>query len=106
MLRLATEREELRVVDDQFGAPTFAGFIAAATAQIVEQIFSSDAARRRVDEGDTVHVVNGGVTSWFGFASEIFANEVDSASACVRLSLSRSRRASFRREPDGRRTRA
>ena len=27
------------------------------------------------DEGDTVHLVNGGATSWFGFASEIFANE-------------------------------
>jgi dTDP-4-dehydrorhamnose reductase len=75
MLRLAAEREELRVVDDQFGAPTYAGFIAAATAQIVEQIISSDAARRRVDVGDTVHLVNGGATSWFGFASEIFANE-------------------------------
>jgi dTDP-4-dehydrorhamnose reductase len=69
------EREELRVVDDQFGAPTFAGFIAAATAQIIEQISSSDAARRRVENGDTVHVVNGGATNWFGFASEIFASE-------------------------------
>ena len=75
MLRLATEREELRVVDDQVGAPTFAGFIAAATAQIIEQFISSDAARRRVDEGDIVHLANGGATSWFGFASEIFANE-------------------------------
>ncbi len=75
MLRLAAEREELRVVDDQVGAPTFAGFIAAATAQIIEQFISSDAARRRVDEGDIVHLANGGATSWFGFASEIFANE-------------------------------
>lgn len=75
MLRLATEREELRVVDDQVGAPTFAGYIAAATAKILEQTFSSDAARRRVDDGDTVHLVNGGVTSWFGFASEIFASD-------------------------------
>jgi len=75
MLRLAAEREELRVVDDQVGAPTFAGFIAAATAQIIEQFISSAAARRRADEGDTVHLANGGATSWFGFASEIFANE-------------------------------
>jgi dTDP-4-dehydrorhamnose reductase len=75
MLRMAVEREELRVVDDQVGAPTFAGFIAAATAQIIEQFISSDAARWRVDEGDIVHLVNGGATSWFGFASEIFANE-------------------------------
>jgi dTDP-4-dehydrorhamnose reductase len=75
MLRLAAEREELRVVDDQFGAPTFAGFIADATAQIIEQITSSDNARRRVDGGDTVHLVNGGATHWFGFASEIFASD-------------------------------
>ena len=76
MLRLATEREELRVVDDQFGAPTFAGFIATATAQMLRQISSTDAARERVTMGDTVHVVNGGVTSWFGFASAIFANRL------------------------------
>lgn len=76
MLRLAAEREELRVVDDQFGTPTFAGFIAAATAHIIEQIVSSEAARRRVQEGDTVHVVNGGATHWFGFASAIFASDL------------------------------
>ena len=75
MLRLAAERDELRVVDDQFGTPTFAGFIADATAQIIEQIISSDTARRRVDDGDTVHLVNGGATHWFGFASEIFASD-------------------------------
>lgn len=76
MLRLAAEREELRVVDDQFGAPTFAGFIAMATAQMLGEILSSDAARERVNNGDTVHVVNRGVTSWFGFASEIFASRL------------------------------
>ena len=74
MLRLATERDELRVVDDQFGAPTFAGFIATGTAQVLRAILSSDAARERLINGDTVHVVNAGVTSWFGFASEIFAH--------------------------------
>jgi dTDP-4-dehydrorhamnose reductase len=73
MLKLGAEREELRVVDDQFGAPTFAGFIATATAQILEQTFSSEAVRERVINGDTVHLVNAGVTSWFGFASEVFA---------------------------------
>ena len=69
------EREELRVVNDQFGAPTFAGFIAGATAQMLEQTCSGDAARRRAVNGDTVHLVNGGATHWFGFASEIFASD-------------------------------
>ena len=76
MLRLASEREELRVVDDQLGAPTFAGFVATATVRMLREISSSDDARERVDRGETVHVVNGGVTSWFGFASEIFASRL------------------------------
>ena len=76
MLRLAAEREELRVVNDQFGAPTFAGFIATATAQMLREILSSDTARERVINGDTVHLANSGVTSWFGFASEIFASHL------------------------------
>jgi dTDP-4-dehydrorhamnose reductase len=76
MLRLAAEREELRIVDDQIGAPTFAGFIAVATAQMAEQMTSDGVARRRVAAGETVHLVNGNFTSWFGFASEIFASAV------------------------------
>ncbi|MEP6607070.1 MAG: dTDP-4-dehydrorhamnose reductase [Burkholderiaceae bacterium] len=72
MLRLAAEREELRVVDDQWGAPTFAGSIATATAELIKQTYASEAARARFQSGDTVHLVDSGVTSWFGFATEIF----------------------------------
>jgi len=74
MLRLATERDELRVVDDQFGTPTFATFIATATVQMLEQTFVSDEAQRRLSIGDTVNLVNGGETTWYGFAREIFVN--------------------------------
>ena len=74
MVRLAGERNELRVINDQFGTPTFAGFIGTATAQMLRNVLSSDAARERVTKGDTLHLVNGGVTSWFGFASEIFSH--------------------------------
>ena len=72
MLRLAAEREELRVVDDQWGAPTFAGSIAKATAEILQMSHSDAGARRHLCNGEILHVVNEGVTNWFGFASEIF----------------------------------
>jgi dTDP-4-dehydrorhamnose reductase len=62
MLRLAGEREELRVVADQVGAPTPAGWIADATAHIL---------RQGVAEAGTWHLVTSGETSWHGFASEI-----------------------------------
>lgn len=62
MLRLANERDELRVVADQFGAPTPAAWIADATASIL---------RRGVAESGTWHLTAGGETNWHGFASAI-----------------------------------
>ena len=62
MLRLAAERDELRVVADQIGAPTPAGWIADATAQLLQ---------RGVPTSGTWHLVAGGETSWHGFASAI-----------------------------------
>ena len=62
MLRLAGERDELRVVADQVGAPTPAAWIADASADIV---------RRGVGESGTWHLVADGETSWHGFAEAI-----------------------------------
>ncbi len=62
MLRLARERELLRVVADQQGTPTPAAWIADATA---------DALRRRPEASGTWHLAAGGQASWFEFASEI-----------------------------------
>ncbi|HWS77439.1 MAG TPA: dTDP-4-dehydrorhamnose reductase [Thermomonas sp.] len=62
MLRLAGEREELRVVADQVGAPTPAAWIADATAVIL---------RHGVEVSGTWHLVTGGETSWHGFAEAI-----------------------------------
>jgi dTDP-4-dehydrorhamnose reductase len=70
ILRLAGERDVLRVVDDQFGAPTWARFIAEATVAMLWRIRLDESARRRVERGDTVHLANGGVTTWCGFASK------------------------------------
>jgi dTDP-4-dehydrorhamnose reductase len=62
MLRLAGEREELRVVADQVGAPTPAAWIADATAVLIQQ---------GVDASGTWHLTAGGETSWHGFAEAI-----------------------------------
>jgi dTDP-4-dehydrorhamnose reductase len=68
MLRLGAERSELRVVDDQVGAPTSAAAIATATAQLVEQYATSGAT---LPVG-IYHMTAGGSTSWCGFARAIF----------------------------------
>jgi dTDP-4-dehydrorhamnose reductase len=62
MLRLAGERTELKIVDDQFGAPTSSAMIADATARAL-----------RVDGAEGLfHLTASGRTSWCGFAREIF----------------------------------
>ena len=67
--RLAAERDELRIVDDQIGAPTPARLIADTTAHLVL------AARAEHDAGRfqpaVLHLTAGGSTSWHGFASAI-----------------------------------
>ncbi|MDX2223555.1 MAG: dTDP-4-dehydrorhamnose reductase [Rhodospirillaceae bacterium] len=70
MLRLARERPELRVVDDQRGCPTAAGDLAEAVLAIASRI-----ARGAVpaDGFGTFHCVGAGEVSWCGFAREIMA---------------------------------
>ncbi len=69
MLRLAEEREELQVVNDQFGAPTYAGAIAEATAIIVARV--CDGSRGKY--AGVYHMTCGGTTTWYEFAKAIFA---------------------------------
>ena len=76
MLRLGAEREELRVVADQHGAPTATGLIVAASAAALDRWQDADAARRKQLSG-THHLVASGATTWHGFASAIFAQAVD-----------------------------
>src|SRR5262245_3801136 len=69
ILRLAQEREELSVVADQIGAPTWARDIADATARMVHYAY------RERDDGlfasGIFNVTAGGSTSWYGFAEAI-----------------------------------
>jgi dTDP-4-dehydrorhamnose reductase len=66
MLRLAGERDELRVVADQVGSPTPAALIADATAHALQ---SGGLAAR----SGTWHLTSTGSTSWHGFAQRIMA---------------------------------
>jgi dTDP-4-dehydrorhamnose reductase len=69
MLRLFREREEVRVVDDQTGTPTWSRMIAEATAQIAAGLVSG---RTPIaDVQGTYHLTCGGSATWHGFARAI-----------------------------------
>jgi dTDP-4-dehydrorhamnose reductase len=68
MLRLAGEGRELRVVDDQRGAPTFAADIAEAVAHIVAACVAKSGGDQRFG---LFHLASGGETTWCGFARAI-----------------------------------
>lgn len=72
MLRLARERGELRVVDDQLGAPTWSRMLAETTGAILSQcLHKGSVASVLRDKGGLYHLSAAGQTSWFGFAAEI-----------------------------------
>lgn len=65
MLRLGQEKDELRVVADQIGAPTSAELIADVTALAINAYLQN-----RLSQG-VYHLTAGGETSWHGFASYV-----------------------------------
>ncbi len=67
ILRIAAEKTEMNIIDDQVGAPTSAEFIANTTAKILNQLKDNSIA---LNSG-TYHLCCSGETSWHGFASEI-----------------------------------
>jgi dTDP-4-dehydrorhamnose reductase len=71
MLRVGGERDELRVVADQHGAPTSTDTIVRATLAALEAWQRADAMQRGTMQG-THHLVASSHTSWHGFASAIF----------------------------------
>jgi dTDP-4-dehydrorhamnose reductase len=63
MLRLAKEKPELKIVDEEVGTPTYTKDIAAATLQLITKNYPAG----------IYHLVNsGGGVTWYGFAREIF----------------------------------
>ncbi len=76
ILRLAKEKPQLRIVNDQVGAPTWSRFIAAATAQVLAQVLcvpGHESARGWADFSGVYHISCGGITSWHGFAERVLA---------------------------------
>jgi dTDP-4-dehydrorhamnose reductase len=72
MLRLASERKELRVVRDQIGAPTWCREIARATAAVLTTILGrGDSLHPFAAAGGTYHMTAGGAASWYEFAQAI-----------------------------------
>jgi dTDP-4-dehydrorhamnose reductase len=67
MLRLGAERPEIRIVADQHGAPTSADTIAEATVRVLDRAFTGTWV------SGVYHMTATGATSWYGFASAIFA---------------------------------
>jgi len=62
MLKIASERREINVVNDQIGRPTYTKDLAEKTKQIIEE----------VKHFGIYHVTNEGECSWYEFAQEIF----------------------------------
>jgi len=70
MLKLAESRDELSVVGDQIGAPTYAGSIADATKQLAEVILAQGGLQK--GQAGVYHFTCQGQTSWAEFAKAIF----------------------------------
>jgi dTDP-4-dehydrorhamnose reductase len=70
MLRLAGERAELRIVDDQTGGPTSSECIAQATADILAQVLGPSGSGLDGRSG-VYNLTNAGETTWFGFAQAL-----------------------------------
>jgi dTDP-4-dehydrorhamnose reductase len=67
ILGLAQKRDDLKVIDDQFGAPTSAGLIANVTALGIYLVLQQPD-QKRGDLAGTYHLVAAGETNWFGLA--------------------------------------
>ena len=76
ILPLALQKEELRIVDDQHGAPTWSRDLARLVAHVMRQVTEASAASgvsvERVVRSvqGTYNAVNSGETTWYGFAQE------------------------------------
>jgi dTDP-4-dehydrorhamnose reductase len=78
MLRLANERDELRIVDDQTGAPTTSECVAQATANLLAQLLAPQGGGLQGRSG-IYNLTNAGETTWFGFAKAFLTKQYGTA---------------------------
>ncbi|MFC7419971.1 dTDP-4-dehydrorhamnose reductase [Iodobacter arcticus] len=73
ILRLAGEREELKIIADQHGAPTAASLLADVTAHAIRQVLQIESATncQLPDLYGTYHLVAAGSTTWHGYAESV-----------------------------------
>jgi dTDP-4-dehydrorhamnose reductase len=71
VLRLATERQELRIVGDQIGSPTLSREVASATVGILRGIFDNQQNGAAAAFSGVYHMTAAGETTWCGFANAI-----------------------------------
>lgn len=81
MLRLGAERDELGVVVDQRGTPTYATDIARGLGDIVLRLQSQG----DFSDWGVYHMTNAGETTWYGFAREIFRLSANAGNPVPRL---------------------
>lgn len=74
MLRLAKEREELGVINDQVGAPTGADLIADCTAHAIRTIMTLGKQPSAQSLAGIYHLAASGETTWFAYAEQVFAH--------------------------------
>jgi dTDP-4-dehydrorhamnose reductase len=69
MLKLFKEKDELRIVDDQVGSPTWSRMLAEMTALVLYRVLRGDIDLAK--QGGLYHLTGEGQVSWFGFAQAI-----------------------------------
>jgi dTDP-4-dehydrorhamnose reductase len=77
ILRLSKEREELRIVDDQTGAPTSSDSIAQATTDVLSRVFAPAEGGLQGRSG-VYNMTCAGATTWFGFAKAVLEKSAGS----------------------------
>ncbi len=81
MLRLAKSRPSIQVVDDQFGSPTYAPFIANGVIAVARALLAENSASR----AGLYHMTSAGACTWREFAEAIFAGSAARAGPWARV---------------------